>query len=219
MLGYASLSPVATRKASPTSIAVIVGAHLGLLALAMTAKMEIAAPITEPPMILLPPDSPPPPPPQPNPPASHRPTPPTHPIDTARPVIPIHPTDFGPLPTFPTEPLDGNTIATVEPLKLQPHRIVRIAPRSTTSDGDLRPPYPAIKQRDGEEAVLPLRLTIAADGRVTAVDPIGAVDPLFLASARRHILRHWHYRPATEDGQPVATTLIVRLQFKLEDAA
>lgn len=63
-----------------------------------------------------------------------------------------------------------------------------------------------------------LRLTIAANGRVTSVEPAGPSDATFLAAARRHILAHWRYRPASEDGAAVATALTVQLSFKLNDA-
>ena len=82
----------------------------------------------------------------------------------------------------------------------------------------MRPPYPTDKLRLEEEATLKLKLTIDARGRVTAVEPVGAADPSFLAAARRHIIRAWRYKPATEDGRAVSTTLVVTLRFVLDDA-
>jgi protein TonB len=70
--------------------------------------------------------------------------------------------------------------------------------------------------RDGEEATLKLRLSIDERGRVIAVDPVGAADPLFLAAARKHLMARWRYQPATEDGRPVATTTTISLRFELE---
>jgi protein TonB len=67
-----------------------------------------------------------------------------------------------------------------------------------------------------EEAVLRLRLTIDEQGRVTAVDPVGRTDAAFLASARKHILAHWRYRPATVDGRPVSSSTVVTLHFQLD---
>jgi len=63
-----------------------------------------------------------------------------------------------------------------------------------------------------------LALTIAPDGRVTAADPVGRVDPEFLAAARRHILAHWRYRPATDDGSAVGSLIIVTVSFRLDEA-
>jgi protein TonB len=49
------------------------------------------------------------------------------------------------------------------------------------------------------------------------VEPIGAADPAFLSSARSHLVRYWRYKPATEDGRAVASTLTITLRFELEE--
>ena len=95
--------------------------------------------------------------------------------------------------------------------------MVRVGPRAATPPDLLRPPYPEAKRRTEEEAVLRLRLAIDDRGRVTAVEPVGAADPAFLAAARSHLVRYWRYRPATEDGRAVATSLTITLRFELED--
>ena len=86
-----------------------------------------------------------------------------------------------------------------------------------TPESALKPPYPLDKIRSEEEATLRLRLTIDTRGRVTAVEPVGAADPSFLEAARRHILRAWRYKPATEDGVAVPSTTVISLSFRLED--
>ena len=68
-----------------------------------------------------------------------------------------------------------------------------------------------------EEASLRLRLSIDARGRVVAVEPVGSADRAFLAAARRHLLAHWRYQPATEDGRAVASTTVITLRFELDD--
>jgi protein TonB len=98
-----------------------------------------------------------------------------------------------------------------------PAEVVRVGARATTPPDLLRPPYPESKRRTEEEAVLRLRLSIDPRGRVTAVEPVGAADPAFLASARAHLIRNWRYKPATEDGRAVASTLIITLRFELEE--
>ena len=89
---------------------------------------------------------------------------------------------------------------------------------SRTPDEALRPPYPNSKLRDEEEATLKLRLSIDARGRVTQVTPVGHADSTFLEAARRHIIRAWRYKPATEDGVAVSSTMVISLSFRLEDA-
>ena len=97
------------------------------------------------------------------------------------------------------------------------HVPVRLGPRFVTNENAVKPPYPLDKRRAEEEATLRLGLSIDARGRVVAVEPIGAADPSFLEAARRHIIRAWRYRPATEDGVAVPSSTVVNLSFRLED--
>ena len=92
-----------------------------------------------------------------------------------------------------------------------------LAARLATAEGALKPPYPLDKIRTEEEATLRLRLTIDPRGRVIVVDPVGKADPSFLEAARRHILKAWRYKPATEDGVAVQSTTVISLSFRLED--
>jgi protein TonB len=94
---------------------------------------------------------------------------------------------------------------------------IRTAARLLTSAAALRPPYPASKLASGEEALLRLKLTIDAVGRVVAVDAVGPADRAFLEAARRHLLAHWRYKPASESGQAAPSTVIVALRFQLDD--
>ena len=108
----------------------------------------------------------------------------------------------------------GTDISFIDPPQPAP---VRVAARFNTPASALRPPYPNDKLRLEEEATLRLRLAIDARGRVTAVDPVGAADPSFLEAARRHIIRSWRYKPATEDGVPVGSSTVITLSFRLEE--
>jgi protein TonB len=64
--------------------------------------------------------------------------------------------------------------------------------------------------------VLKLRLTIDPNGRVVAVEPLNRADPVFLQAARRHLLAHWRYKPAMEDGRAVMSTTVITLRFQLD---
>jgi protein TonB len=64
--------------------------------------------------------------------------------------------------------------------------------------------------------VLKLRLTIDPNGRVVAVEPLGRADSVFLQAARRHLLAHWRYKPAMEDGHAVTSTTVITLRFQLD---
>jgi protein TonB len=123
-----------------------------------------------------------------------------------------------------TGPVVDNTVVVPNVTPVDPHpfipvgpaQTVRTGPRFATPQSELKPPYPEQKQLAGEEATLRLKLMIDAEGRVTAVDPVGSADPVFLAAARKHILAHWRYQPATEDGHPVPSSTVITLQFQLD---
>jgi protein TonB len=216
MTTYAPVAPYADRSRHPRALAFIIAGHAALIAAVMMAKMDVVPQfiptITKVDLIdeaKPPPDNPPPPPPQ-----RHESA-----IDNPTTIVPIpRPTagaDPIPIPLPVTNP--GPT-ADPGPVKVvPPAEPVRVGPRFVTPEYDVKPPYPQSKLRSQEEAVLQLRLTIDARGRVTAVEPVGNPDPVFLAAARKHILGHWRYRPATDDGRAVATWTVVTLRFELDD--
>jgi protein TonB len=218
MTTYAPVAPYADRSRHPRALVLIVGGHAALIAAVMMAKMDVVPPFiptitkvdlideAKPP----PPDNPPPPQPQ-----QHEST-----IDHPAIVVPIpQPSnDANPIPIPLPVPNPGPTSIDPGPVKVvPPAEPMGVGPRFVTPEYDVKPPYPQSKLRSQEEAVLQLRLTIDARGRVAAVEPVGNADPVFLAAARKHILAHWRYRAATEDGRAVATSTVVTLRFELDD--
>lgn len=218
------------RRLSPTALTLIIGGHAVAIGLLVTTKMDLGdltkKPTTELVDIPLPPSPPPEPLPEPQQQPAETPPSPNSFIDRAPPIVPlpqpgpsfdIGPTmnsstpDIGPLLDTPLEPVVRSD---PPPPIAEP---VRVAARAITPADLLRPPFPESKLRSEEEAVLRLRLAIDARGRVTSVEPVGTADPAFLAAARSHLLRHWRYRPATEDGRAVASTQVITLRFQLED--
>jgi protein TonB len=222
MLAYAANAPrPAGRSGSPRTLALILIGHAALIAAVMSAKMGVihVDGVTPTEVFNIPID--PPTPPEPKPPEAQ----PNQPSFIERPVTLIDvpqvtqtlPIDRGP-PIVPWNPPvigDGPPLPPANPVKATP---VRVAAIFSTPENAIRPPYPTSKIRLQEEATLRLRLSIDARGRVTSVEPVGAADPEFLAAARRHIIRSWRYKPATEDGAGVASTIVITLRFQLEDA-
>jgi protein TonB len=224
MLAYAANAPKAgARAGSPKSLTLIIFGHAAVIAAVLAAKPGIIEQVTNGPTTIfdVPIDPPPPPPPE------RRIDPQPHQrvtqdsfIPQERPIV-----DMG--QTIPIALDDGPTIqdigdvigsgpTTVSDLpKADP---IRVGPRFATNENALRPPYPLDKRRAEEEATLRLKLSIDTRGRVVAVDPVGPADPSFLEAARRHILRVWRYKPATEDGVAVPSSTIINLSFRLEDA-
>jgi protein TonB len=193
----------------------IISAHVALIALAMSAKMELThrpkAPATT---IYFPKALPPPP-----------------PVDT---TVKNTSTSVDPRLAQPnTEmelPLAGGQVLGNDtgpgpiaiggasfPQQQPPVPIaVRHEARLLTPLSELKPPYPDSKLLSEEEATLQLRLTISESGRVIAVDPIGAADRIFLDAARRYLIAHWRYQPATEDGRAISSTVVISLRFQLD---
>ena len=221
MLAYAPDNSPAARTASPRALLLVVTGHAALLALVLTARGEMPDIRKFDPTEVIfidPVKPPPPPPPQPTPPRSDV----RSVIDTPTVLIPTplptpQPLDRGPPVADPT-PFAGNAVDP-RPLPIPdlPQPIVRKAARFVTPADDVRPPYPASKQRMAEEASLRLALQIDERGRVTSVTPVGAADPVFLEAARRHILKRWRYAPATEGGSAVASRITITLRFELEE--
>ena len=221
MLAYAADTPkTALRTGSPKALTLIIAGHALALAAVLTAKPEMTGRLLPKPTTII--NVPVPPPPKPAVPAEPQPRRPiTQPsfIDQERPIIDMDPQQPIQIDSGPTIADIGAVIGSGPTTMIDPPRHVPVmtGPRLATSEGSLKPPYPNDKLRAEEEATLRLMLTIDARGRVTAVDPVGAADPSFLMAARRHILRSWRYKPATEDGVAVPATTVISLSFRLED--
>jgi protein TonB len=83
---------------------------------------------------------------------------------------------------------------------------------------DLQPTYPPPELRAGRSGVVQIRLTIAANGRVTAVERLSATSEYFWRATERQALNRWRFRPATLDGRPVQGTKVMTVNFRIEDA-
>lgn len=215
MTVYAPVPSYADRKPHPRALLLIIAAHAALLAVVMTAKLDLSDSFrptkTEVTLVPLPAD---PPEEQPRPTDNVR----DSVVDKVPSVVPLPkpvqpPMDSQPLPT----PLPRPVMGPQPDRDVAPPAPLRTGPRFVTSESRVKPPYPQQKLRLEEEAVLRLRLSIDDRGRVTAVEPVGRADAIFLAAARRHLIAHWRYQPATEDGRPVASSTVVTLRFQLDD--
>lgn len=78
------------------------------------------------------------------------------------------------------------------------------------------PPYPEAALRNGEEGSVLVRLTIAADGRVNdAIIAQSSGNGDLDRNTVRWIKSRWRYSPATLNGQPVVSTIEVRVTFAM----
>jgi protein TonB len=226
MLAYAANRPrIAERRSAPHAMLGVIAGHVAVVAVVMSIRMDLPQRIKETPLVvdLIREDDPAPPrAPDTNPKTPARPR--TSTLDQPQPLVPVpaptpdmaaRPT---PVPSF--DELIGPSIQPLppraDPAPIPAARPVSIAARLQTPASKLRPPYPDSKLASGEEAVLHLRLTIDARGRVVGVEPIGRTDRAFFDAARRHLLANWRYQPASEDGRAVVSSTVVSLRFQLE---
>lgn len=212
MLAYAASRPaIAKRGSSPNLMLTIIGVHVALLAAVMSAKMDLPGRIIDRPIVID--NIPIPKPPPPNPVTPHSPT--TLGIDHPTTTVPV-PAISDPVvslgPQLPIAVATGNPV----PLPRPVFPLLSHGPELITPAAELKPSYPPSKILTEEEAVLRLRLTIDEHGRVVAVDPVGRADPVFLEAARRHLIAHWRYKPAIEDGGAIASSTLITLRFQLD---
>jgi protein TonB len=221
MLAYAANRPIpGKRQSSPNALLVVISVHVALLAVVMSAKMDLPHRIVDAPigLIKIKPDPLPPPPI--NPPSTPNVQHTAAPLDNPQQNVQLPPTtnqtiDPGPT-TIDLGPVAGAGAAVIPVI---PHMVITPIhhdPRLLTPPSELKPPYPPSKLLSEEEAVLRLKLTIDGSGRVVGVEPVGPADRVFLDAARRHLIAHWRYQPATEDGRAVSSSMVITLRFELD---
>ncbi|MEO6581595.1 MAG: energy transducer TonB [Sphingomicrobium sp.] len=218
MLAYAAdRRRIAERHSSPRTLLLIAAAHIALIAAVMSARLDLPQRVFPKPIIVTSIAIPQPPPPEP---VAQKTQTETKSIIAQTPtIVPLpKPANDDPDKILIPPNSGGEAIGLLprgDPLPiLDP---VRVGPRFATPPSQVRPPYPPSKLDREEEAVLRLKLTIDAGGRVIAVNPVGKADPAFLAAARRHLIAHWRYRPATEDGRAIASVTVITLRFELNE--
>jgi protein TonB len=138
-------------------------------------------------------------------------------IDTPRPSDPFVLPPADPLPN-PGDALTGTDIGPVTPVvPAKPAPVLVAAAPDPRAAGAFQPPYPPARQREGVEARITVRVLVGEDGRVRAVEPVGAVDDAFFATTRRHALARWRFTPATRDGVPYETWKTMSVRFELAE--
>jgi len=220
MLAYLANRPVpGQRQSSPNALLLVISVHVALLAVVMSAKMDLPAGIKPPPIPIFwvpKPTDPPPPTTQTQPRTQQT----NNQIDRPRTEVITPPIgdDQGEASTSQDSGtvLGGGGTATIPDFRPPVLTPIHHDPRLLTPASELKPPYPASKLLSEEEAILTLRLTIDDSGRVVAVDPVGRADRAFLDAARRHLIAHWRYQPATEDGRTITSSLTITLRFQLD---
>ena len=80
----------------------------------------------------------------------------------------------------------------------------------------VEPAYPAAALRSREEGTVLLRVEVDARGLPVSVDIERSSRSRELDRAARDAVGQWTFRPAIENGQPVASTVTVPVDFRVE---
>ena len=78
-----------------------------------------------------------------------------------------------------------------------------------------RPAYPAAAARNRQDGTVEVEFTVAADGSVQNAKVLSATPPRIFDSAALSAIKNAKFEPRLENGQPVASTLRRRIDFKL----
>ena len=79
------------------------------------------------------------------------------------------------------------------------------------------PPYPRDALIAGLQGTVLLQVLVDVDGRPVQVDVERSSGHRVLDdAARRYVLRHWMFRPATKDGRPVQAVGLVPIAYSLD---
>jgi periplasmic protein TonB len=82
----------------------------------------------------------------------------------------------------------------------------------------LQPPYPRSMEQEARNGSVRIRITIGTDGRVSSIEQLSASDPAFWQVTERQARNRWRFRPATVDGRPVVSTMVMTVTFRIPDA-
>ena len=83
------------------------------------------------------------------------------------------------------------------------------------SQGNLPPGYPHASAALGEQGLVVLRMTIGADGLVSAVDLLQSSGYPRLDEAALAAIAKWRFTPAVADGEPVESRIVLPVRFRL----
>lgn len=211
------------KRRSPASLVAVIGGHGAALAAVMiygtynfvkenphrTTLIEITDP-------QIPPPEPPPPP---HPPAR---TPQrVDRVTTTDPVVP-NPTDA--IAARPTPPTPAQPPALAGPVRIASTAVPTLPPVRHAAMVDpnyrdaLQPPYPRSMEQAERNGSVRVRITIGTDGRVSAIEQLSATDAAFWQVTERQARNRWRFRPATVDGRPVVSTMVMTVTFRIPDA-
>ncbi len=216
------------RRASPGSLAVVIALHAAAVTALMLSKSEFVKEVIKPITVRHIPDTPPPPPEPPQPKIEPQ-LPRDSQVDLVPPKIVIQrPPTQTPFervpdiaPAFDPGPIGEavrDPVPVPQPLpepkpEPKPEPVRKEAQMLASSE--LQPPYPAAEQRAEIEGSVTVRVRSGTDGRVRSVEKVRGASEAFFRATQQQALRHWRFKPATVDGQPVESVKVLTVHFQL----
>jgi protein TonB len=213
------------KRASAGSLTIVIALHAAAITAVMLSKTEFVRKAITPIEIIQIPEDKPPPPVEPEPRSESEvrqktvvtQVPPK--IVVERPVETVFERADDIEPVFDLRP-SGDVVTKPVPLPLPEPKPVPV-PEPVRKDAQmlasaqLQPPYPASEERAGTEGSVTVRVRIGADGRVKEVEKVRGSNDAFFRATQQQALRHWRFKPATVDGQPVETSKVMTVHFQL----
>ena len=153
-----------------------------------------------------------------------RPTPRDTQIDYVPPIVPsrpagpvvLHDSRMDPV-VYDSSPPVKNVEPRIEPVRpVQPPPPPAVRVDARMKSGDLQPPYPPSEERAGAEGSVSVRITIGTDGRVKSAQKVSATNDAFYRATEKHALRAWRFSPATIGGEPVESSKVMTVHFRLD---
>ena len=92
-----------------------------------------------------------------------------------------------------------------------------VPPSEDPTAQNIPPRYPTEAARRGQEGTVQLSVVVGTDGSALAVDVAVSSGYPLLDRAAREAVAKWRFRPGSEDGLAMPTTLPVTFQFTLVD--
>lgn len=115
----------------------------------------------------------------------------------------------------------AKTIYKAETTNRQPQNAAPMAERSKTVPAQVnesanpRPVYPELARKRGQEGIVRVRCQVNDIGIVTGISLAQSSGHKLLDDAALKAVRKWRFKPALYNGQPVAGSLIVPVEFRL----
>jgi len=199
------------RSNKPIGLGIVIAAHAAVLAAIALAPPDVFTRITYVPIQTIAiPDDPPPPEPMARQTKAAEPGPTR--IDTL--VKSAPPADQ--MPTVDLRPIETIETTVTDPLPLPIKPVFVAATADPSAAGRFQPDYPLSLVRAGVEGSATVRILIAANGRVKAVELVNASDAAFFEATRKQALRYWRFKPATTDGVATESWRTMTVRFKLQ---